>query len=59
MLQLLRRTADWLEKMSVAAMAVGVFQARLDGMGIALACYLGSLWLTREVESILRMAGEN
>lgn len=59
MLQLLKRTADWMEKMSVAAMAVGVFRGRLDGVGIALACYLGSLWLTYKFESILRLAGEN
>lgn len=58
MLQLLRRTADWLEKMSVAAMAVGIFQARLDGVGFAVLFYLFSAWLTFEIERINRMPGD-
>lgn len=45
---MLKRTADWLEKMSVAAMAVGIFQGSEYGVVLGVACYLGSLCLTRK-----------
>lgn len=45
----IRRTADWLEKMSVAAMAVGIFQLNPYGILLGMACYAGSLYLTRKI----------
>lgn len=46
----IKRTADWLEKMSVAAFAVGIFQASLLGIFIGIACYVGSMYLTQKQE---------
>ncbi|WP_165066785.1 hypothetical protein [Desulfovibrio sp. ZJ200] len=43
-----QRTADWLEKMSVAAMAVGIFQGMGYGVFPGLACFVGSLYLTQK-----------
>lgn len=45
---MLKRTADWLEKMSVAAMAVGIFQGQSIGIFLSLACFAASLYLTRK-----------
>ena len=45
---MLRRTADWLEKMSVSAMAVGLFQGNDYGIAPGVACFLGSLYITRK-----------
>lgn len=58
MLHILRLSAGWLEKFSVGAMAVGVFQENIIGVALALACYGGSAWLTLWAERITRMAGE-
>lgn len=41
------RTADWLEKMSVAAKAVGILQGNGYGIALGVACFCGSLYLTR------------
>ena len=46
---MVKRVADWLEKMSVASMAVGVFQEQLFGIILGLACFLGSLYLTKRI----------
>ena len=46
---MLKRNADWLEKMSVAAFAVGLFQGQILGFIIGIACYLGSMYLTRKI----------
>lgn len=40
-----KRTADWLEKMSVAAMAVGIFQGRVYGIVLGITCYIASIYL--------------
>jgi hypothetical protein len=45
-----KRVADWLEKMSVAALAVGVFQGRPLGVLIAAASLIISLWMTHRME---------
>ena len=45
---MLKRTADWLEKMSVAAMAVGIFQGQSVGVFLGLGCFVASLYLTRK-----------
>lgn len=44
-----KRTADWLEKMSVAAMAVGIFQGQPAGIFLGLACFAASLYLTKKL----------
>ena len=41
-----KRLADWLEKVSVAAFAVGVFQGSLLGLVIAALALGMSLWRT-------------
>lgn len=41
-----KRLADWLEKMSVAAMAVGIFQEKNIGICLGIACFAASLYLT-------------
>lgn len=46
---MLKRVADWLEKMSVASIAVGVFQGQHLGLAIGAACFVGSLYLTRKI----------
>lgn len=46
---MVKRVADWLEKMSVASMAVGVFQEQLFGIILGFACFLGSLYLTKRI----------
>lgn len=46
---MLKRHADWLEKMSVAAFAVGLFQEQSFGFVIGIVCYAGSLYLTRKI----------
>jgi len=50
-LQMIKRTSDWLEKMSVASMAVGLFQGQSWGIYLGIACFAGSLYLTREKQS--------
>ena len=46
---MLKRHADWLEKMSVAALAVGLFQGQALGFVIGIACYIGSMYITRKL----------
>lgn len=41
-----KRIADWLEKVSVASLAVGLFQDKLYGLPIAALCLAMSLYLT-------------
>lgn len=45
---MLKRVADRLEKMSVAAMAVGLFQGVGYGIFLGIACFAASLYLTRK-----------
>ena len=45
----LKRHADWLEKMSVAAFAVGIFQRQVLGAVIGILCYFLSLYLTKKI----------
>lgn len=47
---MLKRIADWLEKMSVAAMAVGVFQGQSIGIFLSVACLAGCLYLTKKTK---------
>jgi hypothetical protein len=47
---MLKRIADWLEKVSVAAFAVGLFQGQWAwGLAVAFATLFGSLLLTRKL----------
>jgi hypothetical protein len=46
---MLKRNADWLEKMSVAAMAVGVFQKEIIGIVIGILCYMISMAITKHL----------
>ena len=47
---MLKRVADWFEKVSVAAFAVGVFQNQLAlGLIVAAAALMISLILTRKI----------
>ena len=45
---MVKRLADWLEKMSVASMAVGLFQGVGYGVFLGLACFAASLYLTKK-----------
>jgi hypothetical protein len=45
-----KRIADWLEKVSVAALAVGVFQGQTWGLWVAAASLGISLWMTKRLE---------
>ena len=50
-MSVLKRIADWLEKSSVAAFAVGIFQNQLLlGLSAALIFLIGSLALTIKIE---------
>ena len=44
-----KRLADWLEKVSVAAFAVGVFQGNNTGLVVAAMALGGSMWLTKKI----------
>lgn len=46
-----KRLADWLEKVSVAAFAVGVFQGSLLGLVIAALALGMSLWMTKRMRT--------
>ncbi|MCL1916135.1 MAG: hypothetical protein FWG17_05465 [Desulfovibrionaceae bacterium] len=47
---MLKRVADWFEKVSVAAFAVGIFQGQLVlGLIVAAAALMISLILTRKI----------
>lgn len=41
-----KRIADWLEKMSVASMAVGIFQTNVYGVVLGIICLMGSIYIT-------------
>ena len=48
---MLKRIADWLEKISVAAMAVGLFQRQpFWGLTVAILALVASLILTKRME---------
>lgn len=44
----LKRVADFLEKLSVAGIALGIFQNNFSGMGWAIVFFIVSLALTKE-----------
>lgn len=44
----LKRVADFLEKLSVAGIALGIFQNNFSGMGWAILFFIVSLVLTKE-----------
>lgn len=46
--QKLKRIADFLEKLAVAGIALGIFQSNYSGMGWAAAFFIVSLYLTKE-----------
>ncbi len=45
-----KRLADWLEKVSVASLAVGIFQGNSLGLLVAATAFIGSMWLTQRME---------
>ena len=44
-----KRIADWLEKFSVVAAGVGVFQGRVVGLLVAIIAFGISLWITKRM----------
>jgi len=48
--QKIKRIADFLEKLAVAGIALGIFQEKSSGMGLAIMFFVVSLMLTREVQ---------
>jgi hypothetical protein len=46
--QKIKRIADFLEKLAVAGIALGIFQGKSTGMGMAVAFFIVSLILTKE-----------
>jgi hypothetical protein len=49
---MLKRNADWLEKMSVGSLLVGLFQGQIIGVILGAAFYAGSLYLTRKIGGV-------
>lgn len=47
---MIKRLADWMEKVSVAALAVGLFQGRLLGIVVAVGFFGGCMILTKKME---------
>lgn len=47
---MIKRLADWLEKVSVAALAVGIFQQQTSGIVVAVLAFGWSMWLTKRME---------
>jgi hypothetical protein len=47
--QKIKRIADFLEKLAVAGIALAIFQGNYSGVGPAIAFFIASLALTREV----------
>ena len=47
---MVKRFADWLEKVSVVALAVGLFQSNPFGIVIAVVAFGGCMLLTRKME---------
>lgn len=59
MVQKLKRTADWLEKWSVGAMIVGVFNEGMPvGIAYAVVSMLFSFYFDHVAENFIRKAGE-
>lgn len=48
---LIKRSADFLEKMSIASLAVGVFQGNHDGLWLAGFCVVACVFLTYFLET--------
>ena len=46
---MLKRHADYLEKLSVAAMVMGLFHGYSSGVILGIACYTGCVYLTRRI----------
>jgi hypothetical protein len=46
-----KRIADWLEKLSVAGLALGLFQGTILGLILGAGFFVGSLWLTDNKEN--------
>jgi hypothetical protein len=46
---MLKRNADWLEKMSVGCFLVGLFQGQATGLFLGFAFYAGSVYLTCKI----------
>jgi len=46
---MLKRHADYLEKLSVAAMVMGLFHGHVSGIIIGIASYLGCMYLTKKI----------
>lgn len=44
---ILKRAADWLEKFSVAALAVGIFQEKMLAAVLGILALFGCFWLTK------------
>ena len=45
-----KRLADWLEKVSVASFAVGLFQDHIWGLIVSAVAFAWSMWLTKRME---------
>lgn len=45
-----KRIADWLEKFSVLAAGIGVFQGKALGLFVAIVALVISLWITKRLE---------
>lgn len=48
---MIKRFADWLEKVSVAALAVGLFQGKILGLMVAAVAFYWCMKLTRKMEA--------
>ncbi len=46
-----KRLADWMEKVSVAALAVGIFQGRVLGLFVAAFFFVCCIMLTKQLEA--------
>ncbi|GHV59334.1 hypothetical protein FACS1894103_2500 [Campylobacterota bacterium] len=46
----IKRLADWLEKISVAGLAVGLFQADMIGIITAILAFCGTMALTEYIQ---------
>ena len=53
--QKIKRVADFLEKLAVAGIALGIFQGKSSGMGMAVVFFIVSLILTREALTLPRL----
>lgn len=46
-----KRLADWLEKISVAALAVGLFQLDMWGLVVGIVAFCWCMYLTKRLEN--------